>query len=90
MTALSVLAACSVSTPSARAPIALPALPVELRSCGYGVPIPEPAPDRKISQLQTETLWLKDRKTLKTCRTNHEATVKFYEDLRSNLNPPED
>lgn len=87
---LSALAACSVSTPSAKAPIALPAIPVELVECGYGVPIPEPKPGAKISQLQTETLWLKDRKTLRNCRTNHELTIRFYEDLRNRLASPED
>lgn len=90
LTAVSALAACSVLTPSAKAPIVLPPLPAEIVACGYGVPIPEPRPGEKLSQLQTETFWLKDRKTLKNCRTNHQATIKFYEGLRINLNPPED
>lgn len=87
--ALLVLAACSVSTPSAKAPITLPELPVELVNCGYGVAIPQPGPGAKLSQLQTETLWLKDRKTLRNCRNNHNLTVQFYNELRSNLNSPE-
>nr|WP_192960945.1 hypothetical protein [Sinorhizobium sp. LM21]AJW30260.1 hypothetical protein pLM21S1_p142 [Sinorhizobium sp. LM21] len=54
------------------------------------MPIPEPKPGEKLTQLQTETFWLKDRKTLRNCRINHQATVNFYESLRINLNPPED
>lgn len=88
MTALSALAACSALTPSARAPIELPAIPQELVACGYGVPIPAPAAGKKISQLQTETYWLQDRKTLRDCRTNHEATIRFYNNLRTNLRSP--
>lgn len=84
--AASVLAACSVSTPSAKAPIRLPALPAEIRNCGSAVVLPE----RKLNQLETETYWLKDRKTLKSCRNNHSATVNFYEKLRINLSQPGD
>jgi hypothetical protein len=62
---------------------------VELVSCGYAVAIPEPRAGAKLSQLQAETLWLKDRKTLRNCRNNHDLTVQFYEELRSNLNSPE-
>lgn len=86
LTAVSALAACSVSTPSARAPISLPEIPVELQHCGEAALLP----DKKLNQLETETYWLKDRKTLKTCRTNHQATIKFYETLRTNLSSPED
>lgn len=89
MTALLALAACSVSTPSARAPIELPAIPVEILECGYAVTIPVPGAGKKISQFQTETLWLKDRRTLRDCRSNHEATVRFYENLRTELRSPE-
>ena len=84
--AASVLTACSVSTPSAKASIHLPAIPAELQTCGEGVALP----NRKLNQLETETYWLKDRKTLKNCRTNHQATIDFYETLRINLSSPED
>ncbi|SOC90138.1 hypothetical protein SAMN05216358_0162 [Rhizobium sp. AN5] len=85
LTAVSVLAACSVSTPSARAPINLPAIPVELQDCGEGVLLP----DRKLNQLETETYWLRDRKTLKNCRNVHKTTIDFYEDLRTRLSSPD-
>ena len=90
------VAACSVSTPSARAPIFLPALPRELVCkdgekdckpvCPYGVLIP----DRDINQAEAEAYWRRDRASLKTCREVNKAIVSFYETLRHNLNPPED
>ncbi len=85
LTAVSVLAACSASTPSARAPITLPEIPVELQTCDEGVLLPE----KHLSQLETETYWLKDRKTLKNCRNTHRATIDFYEDLKTRLSTPE-
>jgi len=84
-TVLSALTACSASTPSAKAPIVLPALPIEVGACESGVVIPTPKPGTKLSQLEVERLWMKDRRSLRSCRLMHGATLQFYENLRANL-----
>ncbi|MGV1754813.1 hypothetical protein [Agrobacterium sp. CG674] len=93
--AVSLLGACSASTPSARAPINLPRLPSELtckpedKSCVPVCPYAVQIPVRKLNQLETETYWLQDRKTLRVCRNNYQAVLDHYEDLRTNLSSPE-
>lgn len=94
--AASSAAACSVSTPSAKAPINLPELPKELycdpekdETCAPVCPYATEIPDRDINQSEAEKLWRQDRVSLKTCRDKLTSTVKYYQVLRSNLSAPE-
>lgn len=93
--AASSVAACGASMPSAKAPINLPTLPLELTCKADGEhcepPCPEAAliPDRDISQAEAETLWRKDRAALRTCRNTQNATVIFYQTLQEKLRSPE-
>jgi hypothetical protein len=93
---VSSVAACSVSTPSAKVPVSLPPLPVELTcsasgkdangkpcvpACPYAVLIP----DRDIDQAETEKFWRQDRTHLIACRKSKDAIIHYYEALRANL-----
>lgn len=93
--AVSSVAACSVSTPSAKAPISLPELParfactVEDKDCIPACPYAAKLPDRDIKQVEAETYWRQDRGSLKTCRESYGAVVRYYENLRTKLSSPE-
>ncbi|QNH71767.1 hypothetical protein V1VFAS_091 [Rhizobium phage V1VFA-S] len=54
-------------------------------TCPEGVLVP----DRDIDQAETETYWIQDRAGLRTCRNAFNTTVKFYENLRTELSAPE-
>lgn len=54
-------------------------------TCPNGVLVP----DRDIDQAETETYWIQDRAGLRTCRNAFNMTVKFYENLRTELSAPE-
>jgi hypothetical protein len=89
---VSSVAACSVSTPSAKVPINLPELPAELLPCVKGdktckPPCPNPVvvPDRDIDQTEVEKYWRKDRTRLVMCRKTNSALIGYYEALRANL-----
>ncbi|WP_161954674.1 hypothetical protein [Ensifer sp. LC54] len=73
--------ACSVLTPSVKAKIELPALPIEVKDCDRPVLIP----DRRIAQAETEKLWRRDRAALKACDDQNGILVEYYDDLRESL-----
>lgn len=75
---LAVLAGCS---PSARATIELPALPVDLTVCDA----PGDLPAQGLSRVQVEQLWARDRAALVRCGRQLGAVVGFYDDLRGEL-----
>lgn len=82
--ALSLLTACSFfgsSKPDLKAPIALPVLDADLRTCARPVEIPEGA----LAASPAVRLWAKDRQNLATCAANHTAIVGFYDTLRAKL-----
>ena len=76
------LAACSASTPSARARILLPALPPQV---ARETPRPVNLPPGPLNQVQTETLWARDRSELSACRVEKGAIVDFYGQLQRGL-----
>lgn len=79
---VSILAACTASTPSARSPIDLPSLPAKLsRACERPVTLPQEG----LTRAEVEQLWARDRAALVKCGYSLNALVAFYEDLRSRL-----
>ena len=81
LSSASILTACAASTPSARAPIDLPALPARLVQCERPVLMPEAA----LTRAQVEQLWARDRAALVKCGYNLAAVVGYYEDLAQRL-----
>lgn len=77
----STLMGCAASTPSARAPINLPALPVAVARCDRPVVLPSEG----LTRAEVEQLWARDRAALVKCGYSRDALVSFYEDLRQRL-----
>lgn len=76
----STLMGCAASTPTARAPIELPALPATAQ-CGRPVALPGDG----LTRAQVEQLWARDRAALLKCGYSLDALVSFYDDLRQRL-----
>jgi len=79
--AVSALAACSVSTPSANARINLKPLPAAATHCEDPVLLPEVA----LNQEQVEKFWRRDRMSLVNCKKNLNIVVKDRENLSTLL-----
>lgn len=75
------LMGCAASTPSARAPVDLPALPASITSCAR----PPQLPDAPLSRADVERLWARDRAALVRCGWSLDAIITFYADLRDRL-----
>lgn len=72
------LTACAGSTGVSISPKAAdfrPLPPEFRRMCNGPVKLPEVA----INQAQVEDLWIKDRSALKSCRSRHAATVRYFD-----------
>lgn len=81
LSAVSVLLAACASTPSANAKLFLTPLPASQTHCDGPVSLPA----RALTQLEVETYWAEDRKSLVTCRSQLNGVVTHYETLSRNL-----
>ncbi|GAA4525471.1 hypothetical protein GCM10023174_10110 [Chelativorans composti] len=78
------LTACAASGPSANAPINLPELPAEVRTCKG----PTELPAGFMSQAKVERNWASDRANLVICRNNLNTVVGYYDEMREGLTVP--
>lgn len=68
------LAACGASIPSSNPPVLDPPPAQLTRSC----PRPVDLPDRALSQVEVEELWIRDRQALINCGLSKDAVVRYY------------
>lgn len=90
--ALSLLTGCGFWTRSRTEPtvVILPELPAEIRACEKLKPIAGRIGEvKQVGEATLVTLWAEDRTVAVKCSRKHDATVTFYEDLRTRLSHPE-
>lgn len=75
------LAACGASIQSSEPPTLNPAPAQLTRSC----PRPVDLPDRPLSQLEVEELWIRDRQALINCGLSKDALARYYAERDADL-----